>query len=102
MYDEIFDYSFDKIDNCYDRLKLYWCQIERYINEKPTTFWNKLQIINKKILKNKELYVDYIKNISNVVPFEFHHLIFLNSEYYYRQKISDNAFNLIKKICLSF
>ena len=102
LYDEIFDYSFDKIDNCYDRLKMYWYQIERYINENPTIFWNKLQIINKKLLRNKRLYMDYIKNISNIIPFEYHHLIFLNSQYYNRQKIPDDVFNLIKKLCASF
>ncbi len=102
LYDEIFDYSFDKIDNCYDRLKMYWYQIERYINENPTIFWNKMKIINKKILRNKRLYMDYIKNISNIIPFEYHHLIFLNSQYFDRQKIPDNVFNLIKKLCVSF
>ena len=81
---------------------MYWYQIERYINENPTIFWNKLQIINKKLLRNKRLYMDYIKNISNIIPFEYHHLIFLNSQYYNRQKIPNDVFNLIKKLCASF
>lgn len=102
LYNEIFDYEFDKIDNCYERLKMFWIQIERYINENPKIFWNKLQIINQKLSRNKKLYIDYIKNISNFIPFEYHHLIFLNGQFYHRQKISDDVFNSIKKLCVSF
>ena len=57
LYDEIFDYRFDKANTFQGRFEGFCDQIDRYINEEVEEFSEKLSVLSDKIEYNKDLLV---------------------------------------------
>jgi len=55
LYDEIFDYEFDKADTLQRRFEGFCNQIDRYINEDVEEFSEKLKVLKDKIEYNEDL-----------------------------------------------
>ena len=58
LYDEIFDYSFDLEENNLKRLKMFWIQIERYLNFDVREFEKELEKINDKLIHNRKSFMN--------------------------------------------
>jgi hypothetical protein len=114
LYDEIFDYDYDLEDNKLTRLKGFWTQIERYLDLDVSEFEKKLTVLKKKLIYNRNIYIRWISNINNTLiigsqstkePYIKHdllHYLYLSSSFHEKEYLSNDEFNIIKKICLGF
>ena len=111
LYDEIFDYDYDLEDNKLTRLKGFWTQIERYLDLDVSEFKNKLDILKEKLIHNRKTYIEWISNINNTliikstdphIRHDLFHYLYLSSSFHEKEYLSNDEFNIIKKICLGF
>ena len=110
IFEEIFDYSFDDELHTYTRMKLFWEQIEKYINLNVKDFASKIKILDEKVKHNRKLYIDYLNNydlIYKVYDQEYLHndnnyLVYSNRDEDLFNDYSDIQFKILKKTCTGY
>ena len=110
IFEEIFDYSFDDELHTYTRMKLFWEQIEKYINLNVKDFASQIKILDEKVKHNRKLYIDYLNNydlIYKVYDQEYLHndnnyLVYSNRDEDLFNDYSDIQFKILKKTCTGY
>jgi len=108
LYDEIFDYGYDLEDDKLTRLKGFWSQIERYLDLEVSEFEKKLTVLKKKLIYNRNTYIEWISNIDSLLLKhqseydELTYFLYLGDSLHEKEYLSNDRFNIIKKICLGF
>ncbi len=101
LYDEIFDYSFDLIDDPKERLSEFHKQIDRYIDCDIKVFTDKLDSIKDKLIYNRTKYINSIKDIEGKLeytPYELGHYIFTSNTSDIKEYLPKPKFDIIKNI----
>ena len=101
LYDEIFDYSFDNEPDDLKRLKMFWEQIDKYIDLDPKIFSDKLKVLDEKLEHNRKTYSEWYESTLNLSN-EVRNILFAggrmdNVKYYF--EIEDQTFFDIKQYC---
>tara|TARA_Y100000004_G_scaffold172895_1_gene210220 strand:- start:1090 stop:2289 length:1200 start_codon:yes stop_codon:yes gene_type:complete len=106
IFDEIFDYSFDDEPNTYERLKMFWVEIEKYIDLNVEGFAFEIKKLDEKVKHNRKLYNDYIMNFEPIFKvFEsgfLHYDEYSNQDDFFINNILDVQFKTLKKTCKGF
>ena len=101
LYNEIFDYSFDLLDNPKERMREFHKQIERYLESDIEVFTNKLRDIEEKLIYNRNKYISAVVDIEQKLefkPYELYHYLFLSSFSEKREYLPKPKFDIIKNI----
>ena len=101
LYDEIFHYSFDNQPDDLKRLKMFWEQIDKYIDLDPKIFSDKLKVLDEKLEHNRKTYLEWYESTLNLSN-EVRNILFAggrmdNVKYYF--EIEDQTFFDIKQYC---
>lgn len=103
LYDDIFDYAFDVESEIEKRLQKFWNQIENQLNNDIAHFDQKLQILYDKLIYNRNTYLTWIKNIDKFMEYKnIYQYLYLSAEKNYKEVLTNDQFETIKKICLGF
>jgi len=111
IFDELFDYSFDDEPHTYERLKMFWAEIEKFIDLNVEDFASKIKTLDEKVKHNRKLYVEYIDNFDSIFKvfddvyfhYDYHHYVMYSHEIdLFFNTIRDNQFKILKKACKGF
>ena len=111
IFDELFDYSFDDEPHTYERLKMFWAEIEKFIDLNVEDFASKIKTLDEKVKHNRKLYNEYIENFDSIfkvfddVYFHYdhqHYVMYSHEIDLFFNNIRDNQFNILKKACKGF
>ncbi len=106
IFDEFFDYSFDDESNTYQRLKMFWVEIEKYIDLNVKDFAFEIKKLDEKVKHNRKLYNDYLMNFEPIFKvFEsgfLHYDQYSYQDDFFINDILDIQFKTLKKTCKGF